>query len=72
MNKNSWKEKSKDYIYEIENFLDILKKVENEILRKQIIISMLRCDNELTIMAERLFDEYYKKGYEDCKINVLL
>ena len=37
-----------------------MKKIE---IRNQI----LKCDNELTILAEKLFKEYYLEGKNDAK-----
>ena len=38
-----WKMKSKEYLIEIQKFLDKVDNIENETLRKEIIIQMLRC-----------------------------
>ena len=57
-----WKMKSKEYLIEIQKFLDKVDNIENETLRKEIIIQMLRCDEELTKIAEGKFQEYYEQG----------
>ena len=57
-----WKMKSKEYLIEIQKFLDKVDNIENETLRKEIIIQMLRCDEELTKIAEEKFQEYYEQG----------
>ena len=46
--------------------LSIVKqhKLVTEELKKEIIIQMLKCDKELTKIAETKFEEYYKKGQE--------
>ena len=41
---------------------DKVENIENEALRKEIIIQMLRCDEELTKVAEEKFEEYYEQG----------
>ena len=56
---------------ELQAFLDKAENIENEDLRKDIIFQMLKCDNELSILAESIFDklegENLKKAkeYED-------
>lgn len=57
-----WKTKSKEYLIELQKFLDKVENIENEVLRKEIIIQMLRCDEELTRIAEEKFEEYYEQG----------
>ena len=57
----SWKNKNKDYLNEIQKFLDKVENVEDEQLREEIIIQMLKCDEELTKIAEEKFSEYNKK-----------
>ena len=65
--KNNWKKESADYLGELEHFLDVVTNVKEEGLRRDILMTMLRADNELTISAEKLFEQYYAKGYEDGK-----
>jgi len=62
--KQDWKEESKLYLIELQKFLDKVDNVENEYLKKDIIIQMLKCDKELTKLAETKFKEYYKQGQE--------
>ena len=57
-----WKMQSKEYLIEIQKFLDKVDNIESETLRKEIIIQMLRCDEELTKIAEEKFQEYYEQG----------
>ena len=59
-----WKKQSKTYLKELQKFLDKVENVENEELRKEIIIQMLKCDEELSKLAESKFEEYYKQGKE--------
>ena len=58
----NWKIQSKEYLTELQKFLDKVENIENEDLRKEIIIQMLRCDEELTKIAEEKFEEYYEQG----------
>ncbi len=58
----NWKSESKTYLNEIQKFLDKLDNVENEELRREIVIQMLKCDEELTKLAEKKFQEYYEQG----------
>ena len=55
-----WKKESKKYLTEMQKLLDKLENIENEELRKEIIIQILKCDQELTKLAEKKFKEYYK------------
>lgn len=65
-NKN-WKADSPKYLKELQAFLDKAENIQNEELRKEIIFQMLKCDNELTILAEEKFREYYshKQDHEE-------
>ena len=63
----NWKEKSQKYILELGVLLDKIENIENNELKKEILTKVLKCDNELTLFAEQLFEEYYKKGYKDAK-----
>lgn len=58
----NWKQESKSYLLEMQNFLDKMENIKDEILRKEIIIQMLKCDEELTKLAEKKFYEYYEQG----------
>lgn len=60
--KKDWKKESKLYLIELQKFLDKADNIENEELKKDIIIQMLKCDKELTKLAESKFEEYYKQG----------
>lgn len=57
-----WKQKSKSYLKEVQRFLDIADNIENEDLRRDVIMQMLKCDEELTKLAEEKFQEYYEQG----------
>ena len=69
-NKNSWKSESENYLEELEIFLDKIENIEDKNLRREILTTALRIDNELTILSEKLFKKYYAKGYEDGKKNI--
>lgn len=60
----NWKTTSPKYLKELQMFLDKAENIQNEDLRKEIIFQMLKCDNELTILAEEMFNKYYLKGKE--------
>lgn len=65
--KDNWKTKNERYILEIEKFLDTAQSIKDENLRQDIIIQMLKCDNELTISAEKTFEEKYNLGIKSVK-----
>lgn len=50
-----WKTKGKKYLKELQAFLDKVENIENEELRNDIRFQMLKCDNELTLLAEEEF-----------------
>lgn len=58
MEKTNWKAKGQKYLKELQAFLDKAENIENEELRKDIIFQMLKCDNELTLLAEKNLEEY--------------
>ena len=67
---SNWKTENKDYLNELQKFLDKAANIENEELRdpkvcfkyiKEIIIQMLKCDKELTKAAERKIEEASKQ-----------
>lgn len=53
--KENWKSNGKKYLRELQAFLDKVENIESEELRKEIIFQMLKCDNELTMLAEEEF-----------------
>jgi len=55
---SAWKEKNKSYIYEFQVFLDKAENIENESLRKDIIMQMLKCDKTITKIAQEKINEY--------------
>lgn len=52
LEENKWKNKNKQYLFELQKFLDIADNIEDEHLRKLIIHQMLRCDRCLTKIAK--------------------
>lgn len=64
-NKN-WKASGHKYLKELQSFLDKVENIENEELKKEIIFQMLKCDNELTKLAEEMFEKY--KSDKDKKL----
>ena len=58
---SKWKTENKDYLNELQKFLDKAANIENEELREEIIIQMLKCDKELTKAAERKIEEASKQ-----------
>lgn len=69
INYENWKANGQKYLKELQAFLDKAESIENEEIRKEIIFQMLKCDNELTLLAESIFNQYKKekslKEYED-------
>ena len=57
-----WKKRSTKYLLELEAFLDKSSQIKDEKLQKEIIYQMLKCDNELSLLAEKIFDEKYNEG----------
>lgn len=56
--KNSnWKNKNKKYLFELQKFLDLVDNIEDENLKKLIINQMIKCDKNLTNIAEEIFLE---------------
>ena len=47
-----WKTNNKQYLFELQKFLDLSDNIKDEKLRKNIISQMLKCDKYLTKIAE--------------------
>lgn len=60
----NWKASSQKYLKELQAFLDKAENIQNEELKKEIIFQMLKCDNELTNLAEEMFKKCYMQGKE--------
>ena len=58
----NWKATSPKYLKELQTFLDKAENIQNEDLRKEIIFQMLKCDKELTLLAEEMFNKYFLRG----------
>ena len=69
LKKENWKANSQKYLKELQAFLDKVENIENEELKKEIIFQMLKCDNELTILAEEKFREISLQGENRLKEN---
>lgn len=57
LEKNKWKNKNSQYLFELQKFLDLADNIEDENLRKLIISQMLKCDKCVTNIAEKMFKE---------------
>lgn len=55
LEKNKWKNKNSQYLFELQKFLDLADNIEDENLRKLIISQMLKCDRCVTNIAEKMF-----------------
>ena len=65
VNFEDWKMKNKEYLVELQQFLDIADNIENEQLKHDIIQQMLKCDKVLTRIAkEKLTEDSIKKDNE--------
>ena len=52
IHENMWKTNNKQYLFELQKFLDLADNIKYEKLRKNIISQMLKCDKYLTKIAE--------------------
>lgn len=52
-----WKMKNKEYLLELQRFLDKADNIENEELKNDIISQMLKCDKVLTKIAQEIIEE---------------
>lgn len=57
-----WKESNKEYLKELQAFLDAVENVKNKELRDSIRYHMLKCDDIVTTLAEDMFSVYYEEG----------
>ena len=58
LEKNKWK--NKQYLFELQKFLDLADNIKDEKLRKAIISQMLKCDKCLTNISEEIFAKLEK------------
>ena len=54
LEKNKWKNKNSQYLFELQKFLDLADNIEDENLKKLIISQMLKCDKCVTNIAEKM------------------
>lgn len=59
--KSIWKNRDKQYLFELQKFLDLVDNIENEELKKLIINQMIKCDKCITNIAEKIFKELENK-----------
>lgn len=59
--KNKWKNENKEYLFELQKFLDLADNIEDENLRKLIINQMIKCDKCITNIAEEIFKKLMKE-----------
>ena len=52
-----WKTKNKEYLKELQIFLDKADNIQDEKLRNDIICQMLKCDKVITKIAEEKINE---------------
>lgn len=52
IHENMWKTNNKQYLFELQKFLDLADNIKDEKLRKNIISQMLKSDKCLTKIAE--------------------
>ena len=52
-----WKMKNKEYLLELQRFLDKADNIENEELKNDIISQMLKCDKVLTKIAQEIIED---------------
>lgn len=57
-----WKEKNKEYLEQLQKFLDVSENIEREDLRRSVIAEMLKCDMILTELAQKQISLAEKKG----------
>lgn len=58
LEKNKWKNKNSQYLFELQKFLDLADNIEDENLRKLVISQMLKCDKCVTDIAEKMFKKF--------------
>lgn len=52
LEKNRWKNKNEQYLFEVQKFLDLADNIEDKKLKKLIIYQMLKCDKCITKIAK--------------------
>lgn len=51
---DEWKTKNNRYLKELQKMFDIVENVEDEDLKRRIIIQYLKCDSVITDLAKKL------------------
>lgn len=62
-----WKEGNKQYLRELQRFLDRVDNIEDCELRRSVTNQMMICDKVLTEIAEDMFMNFYDEGYKSAK-----
>ena len=60
-----WKNKNKEYLSELQRFLDKAEQIEDEEIKNEIIVQMIKCDDVLTNLCQ----EKMAKVYKECNKN---
>lgn len=63
-NNLAWKEKNKEYLMQLQKFLDSTDSIEKEDLKNNVIAQMLKCDNVLTKAAQKEIQKYKQRLYK--------
>ena len=56
----NWKVKNKEYLKEVQTFLDKADNISNENLKQDLIYQMLKCDKVLTKLAQKEIEKRIK------------
>lgn len=60
-----WKNKNKEYLSELQRFLDKAEQIEDEEIKNEIIVQMIKCDDVLTNLCQ----EKMAKVCKECNKN---
>ena len=52
-----YKQKDNEFLAQLQKFLDITDNIPNEELRLEVVYQMLKCDEILTKIAERILEQ---------------
>lgn len=56
-NEDDWKTKDNKYLKEVQKMFDIVENVEDEDLKRRIIIQYLKCDSLITELAKKMIKQ---------------
>lgn len=59
--KSKWKNKNTQYLFELQKFLDLADNIKEKELRDLIVGQMIKCDNCITRLAEKIFETLEEK-----------